>query len=147
MTNGNGAEMEKRRKAAEQFADAMGYTGEKREQHIHMELHPAFIGTLDFDVAVTMFDKTKRYLMRAEYQHTPEWEYFDLVLRRPYVGWQSSNYSLKLLTGRGKKKQWREYLGNDFDILDADLVFKAIDVECQRLDVERRKENLKGMLK
>ena len=30
------------------------------------------------------------------YDHTPEWEYFDLRKNAPYVGWESSSYHFEV---------------------------------------------------
>ncbi len=33
---------------------------------------------------------------RVVYQHTPDWEYFDLLKNAPYKGWDSSSYRIEM---------------------------------------------------
>ena len=62
------------------------------------EKNPAFCGTLDLDITITVLDKTSVRKARVEYEYTPEWEYFDLKKQSLYVGWAFSSMRLLMLT-------------------------------------------------
>ena len=34
--------------------------------------------------------------LRRSYQHTPDWEYFDLHKNAPFTGWDSSSYRVEM---------------------------------------------------
>ena len=62
------------------------------------EKNPAFTGTLDLSITITVLDKATVRKARFEYEYTPEWEYFDLKKQSLYVGWAFSSMRLLMLT-------------------------------------------------
>jgi len=60
----------------------------------HSLRYPAFTGHYLFDIAFELL--TIRVVRKAcvEYEHTPEWEYFDLHKQAPYIGWAGSQMTL-----------------------------------------------------
>jgi hypothetical protein len=62
------------------------------------EKNPAFTGTLDLSITITVLDKATVRKARFEYEYTPEWEYFDLKKQALYVGWGYSSMRLLMLT-------------------------------------------------
>ena len=97
----------------------------------------------------------KRVTRKAKvvYAHTPEWEYYDLRKRAPYVGWDSSSYHLEVLaipeefhddgTVTEGTPHW-ERLGDIIadDVLPHemwDAVIDAVDEQCKAEDMQRRR--------
>jgi hypothetical protein len=55
-------------------------------------------GRAELDVIIEVFGLRIARKMRVEYNHTPEWEYFDLQKQAPYVGWDRTSWTLLMLT-------------------------------------------------
>ena len=53
---------------------------------------PGIRGELEFDWTVTLLGQSVTRKGRVTCQHTPDWEYFDLLKNSPYKGWDSSSY-------------------------------------------------------
>jgi hypothetical protein len=47
---------------------------------------PAFTGVFEFDLTVEVFGQRVTRKAKAEYEFTPEWEYFDLHKQAPFAG-------------------------------------------------------------
>src|SRR5262245_61529047 len=80
--------------ATELGSDARALIDAVREQdHEAVEYssrYPAFEGRLEFDLTIEVLGKRVTRRARADYKYTPDWEYFDLRKRAPYVGWAQS---------------------------------------------------------
>jgi len=103
---------------------------------------PAFRGTLDFELTVELLGKQVTRKARADYSYTPEWEYFDLRKRAPYVGWPGSGLCITVRTtpadGWGDGNGWEKV-----DVLNVmeiwDIVDDEIERRCKVEDAKRRR--------
>jgi hypothetical protein len=60
---------------------------EERELLDYCQKFPGFRGEIEFDWTVTFLGQSVTRKARVVYQHTPDWEYFDLLKNAPYKGW------------------------------------------------------------
>jgi hypothetical protein len=104
---------------------------------------PAFRGTFDFDLTVELLGKRVTRKARADYTHTPDWEYFDLRKQAPYVGWPESGLGISIRTVPDKDgfdggPSWEK-----IDILDIGEIWDILDDEIERRckveDAKRRR--------
>jgi hypothetical protein len=104
---------------------------------------PAFRGTLEFDLTVEVFGKRVTRKARADYTHTPDWEYFDLRKQAPYVGWPESGLGISIRTVPDKDgfdggPSWEKIdildIGEIWDVLD-----EEIELRCKVEDAKRRR--------
>jgi len=117
------------------------------ERWHHMLRYPAFTGHYLFDITFEML--SIRIVRKAcvEYDYTPEWEYYDLRKRAPYVSWAGSRMSFYVASvpdpdsrPKSKPKWERVELGEDvlpgyfWDALD-----NRIEQQCKVEDDERRR--------
>jgi hypothetical protein len=81
---------------------------------------------------------------RADYEHTPDWEYFDLRKRALRVGWPSAALSISIRTvpdkdgNPGCAPSWEK-----IDVLDIGEIWEILDEEierrCKAEDAKRRR--------
>ena len=80
---------------------------------------------------------------RADYKYTPDWEYFDLRKRAPYVGWAQSMPGITVRTFPSKDGTGGGPAREEADILSIgeiwNIVDDAIDEQCKVGDAKRRK--------
>jgi hypothetical protein len=118
------------------------------EKWEHTRKHPAFVGRLEFDISFTILGKRVKRKARAEYEFTPDWPYFDLQKKEPFVGWPGSIMTLHVLTvphpddTDAEEPHWvqMEDLAEN-DILPGevwDRLRDAIDEKCKAEDAKRR---------
>jgi hypothetical protein len=69
---------------------------EEREQLDYSQKYPGFRGELEFAWTVAFLGQTVIRKARVAYQHTPEWEYYDLHKNAPYTGWDSSSCRIEM---------------------------------------------------
>jgi hypothetical protein len=50
---------------------------------------PAFKGRLEFELTFELFGKRVTRQARVDYSYTPDWEYWDLHKKAPFVGWRA----------------------------------------------------------
>jgi hypothetical protein len=62
----------------------------------HQE-RPGFIGTHDFPIVIEIGSVRTQRRARIAYQHTPEWEYFDLNKKALRIGGGSWTYAIHVL--------------------------------------------------
>lgn len=67
-----------------------------QDQWIYSHEHPAFVGTIDIDLAMSILGRSTTRVLRIEYQFTPEWEYYDHFKQALHVGWENSAISAKI---------------------------------------------------
>jgi hypothetical protein len=68
------------------------------ERHNYSTKHPAFQGTLEFDLTFELYGQRVTRKARVEYTFAPEWEYWDLKKNAPSVGWGSATFGMSILT-------------------------------------------------
>jgi hypothetical protein len=132
----------------ERMAKALGLEGEKFERYVHSLRHPAFKGSLTFDITFELLGQRVRRKARAVYECTPEGEYFDLVKNALFNGWGNSSYFIELQgweeseEGKGRKAVWHRSDINDVFLTEklSWKIFDLIDEECERLDTKRRRK-------
>jgi hypothetical protein len=130
-------------------ADALAEATEREWDacHRYSDDHPAFTGVLEFDLTVEVFRKRIKSKLRAEYEFTPEWEYWDLHKRAPYVGWSGSSIKVEYLTVPEEDNGLGAPEWEDIDILAIGEVWNhvedAIEEQCKVEDTERRRLPLK----
>ena len=86
------------------------------------------------------------------YEHTPEWEYWDLRKKAPYVGWEGSSYHIEVAAVPEEHHRDGVTLGEPYwvrmdditrdDVLPHevwDTVLDAVDEKCKLEDAERRR--------
>jgi len=107
--------------------------------------HPAFVGRIDFDLTVEVFGKRVTRKARANYEFTPEWEYWDLHKSGPYEGWNGSSIKVEFLSVPdednqvpGSEPEWDEVdicaIGEVWNVIE-----DAIEAKCSVEDAERRR--------
>jgi hypothetical protein len=133
--------------ASELGFDARALIDAVREQDAERQVYstrfPAFRATLDFDLTVELLGKRVTRKARADYTHTPEWEYWDLRKQAPYVGWPDSGLGISIRTVPDKDgfdggPSWEK-----IDILDIGEIWDILDDEIERRckveDAKRRR--------
>jgi hypothetical protein len=123
----------------------------EREEHArfrYSEEHPAFVGRIEFDLTVEAFGKRVTRKARAEYDFTPEWEYWDLHKRAPYVGWAGSGIRVEYLTVPEYDNSLEQSAWREIDIMEIGEVWNAIEdgieAQCKIEDAERRQAAAQG---
>lgn len=71
-------------------AHKLGFSIERATAWEHSFQHPAFTGTVELDLEFVMLGERVTRRIRLEYDYTPDWEYYDLTLAKPFVGWGPS---------------------------------------------------------
>jgi len=114
---------------------------------------PGFKGALEFDLTVTFLGKSITRRAKVVYEHTPEWEYYDLRKKALYTGWNGSAYHIEVAAvpeeqdEDGNATAGRPYWVRMDDITrddvlphDAwDAVLDAVDEQCKAEDADRRR--------
>jgi hypothetical protein len=119
------------------------------ERIAHSTRHPAFRGTLNFDLTVELLGTRVARKARADYSYTPQWEYWDLRKQSPYVGWPGSGLCITIRTVPDKdltpdgRPSWEK-----IDIVDItevwDILDEAIEAKCRVEDAKRRRAAARG---
>jgi hypothetical protein len=115
----------------------------RTERMVYSTQHPAFRGTLDFELTVEVLGKRVTRKTRGDYSFTPDWEYFDQQRQAPYVGWSGSGLCITIRTVPDKdltpdgRPSWEQ-----IDILGItevwDILDEAIETKCRAEDAKRR---------
>jgi hypothetical protein len=126
---------------------------EERQLLDYSHKFPGFRGELEFDWTVAFLGQSVTRKARVVYQHTRDWEYFDLHKNAPYTGWDSSSYRVEVQAvpvedwdGEGNPIPGTPYWVSLEDITQNDVlpnafweaVVEAIDAKCKVEDAERR---------
>jgi hypothetical protein len=128
--------------------DARALVDTMREQDqarvAYSRQYPAFKGTLDFDLTIEVLGKRVTRKARAEYTHTPDWEYWDLHMQAPHLGWPQAILGISIRTipdkdgNPGCAPSWEKIdvldIGELWEILD-----DAIEERCKAEDAKRRR--------
>lgn len=131
------------------------YDHDDMARYEHSQEWPGFVGKLLFPLSMNMMGRGFTRQARAQYSYTPEWEYYDLKLQRPHVGWAGSRIGLAVRAARaddhaglraGKKKRRERGAWIDIDLVGRgvlpesvwDLIFAAIEDRCLLEDKLRR---------
>src|SRR5262249_13687977 len=69
---------------------------DERERLDYSSEYPGLRGEIVFDWTMAFLGQTVTRKARVVYQHTPNWEYFDLHKNAPYTGWDSSSYRVEM---------------------------------------------------
>jgi len=123
-----------------------------REHRDYSRKWPAFKGELEFDMAFDFLGQRITRKAKVVYEHTPEWEYFDLRKHAPYVGSEGTMYHLEILAvpqeyhdggpmtfGEPHWVEMPDLLCDEVLPHEAwDPVFGAIDEKCKIEDAARR---------
>jgi hypothetical protein len=114
------------------------------ERQAYSHKFPAFEDVLEFDVTIELFGKRITRKIRASYQHTPEWEYFDLLKEAPFTGWPSSGLQLTYKADPERDglvadgSSWEEVdllsIGEVWNVID-----DTIEERCKVEDAKRRR--------
>ena len=123
--------------------------------------HPAFEGTLEFDLTFTLIGHTVTRKARVVYSMTPEWKYYDLQKKRVVQGWEGSTMGLEVLAGwniddeeivvagkRSKRKNtpvWTKIDLVEYGVLSDDVwteLENLIEKQCHEEDTVRRSKFL-----
>jgi hypothetical protein len=62
----------------------------------HSMRFPAFKGELEFDLTIAFLGKTVTRKAKVVYEHTPEWEYYDLRKKALFTGWGGSSWHVEV---------------------------------------------------
>jgi hypothetical protein len=90
--------IEAENQADDEVAKRFQFSIEDAHRWRHSKEHPGFIGELEFDIEFNLLGHHVKRLVRAEYEFTPEWEYYDLNKKVLFTGWGSLTYQMSLLT-------------------------------------------------
>jgi hypothetical protein len=127
-------------------------TPEERAHWRYSHKWPAFKGEVEFDMTFEFLGQRVTRRAKVQYEHTPEWEYFDLKKRAPYVGWQGTSYQLEIQAvpqeyhddgtmtlGAPQWASMSDLTGDNVLPHEAwDAVIDAIDEQCKAEDAKRR---------
>jgi hypothetical protein len=114
---------------------------------------PGFKGELGFDLTIAFLGKSITRKAKVVYEHTPEWEYYDLRKKALYTGWESSSYHIEVeAVPEEQDNDGNATAGTPYwvrmddiardDILPHDVwdaVLDAVDEQCKAKDAERRR--------
>lgn len=135
-----------------------GFTPEERERWEYSEKYPAFKGDLDCDIKLEILGLQLTRRFRVQFEHTPEWEYWDLNKGAPYEGWAftSTHFQVEAVpedwTGETADDAKLIYLAPVWTsigelaqdgVLNDDMwnaIYDRIDEHCKGLDAERRRD-------
>jgi hypothetical protein len=126
---------------------------EEHERSDYSFRFPAFKGELEFDLEIAFLGKSVSRKAKIVYEHTPEWEYYDLRKKALHTGWSGSSYYIEVAAipeewdGDGNPVQGTPYWVRleDFTSDDViphemwDAVAEAVDEKCKVEDAERRR--------
>jgi hypothetical protein len=115
--------------------------------------YPGFKGEFEFDLTIALLGKSAMRKARVVYEHTPEWEYYDLRKKAPYIGWNCSNYHIEVAAvpeeqdDEGNATAGTPYWVRMEDITRNDILphevwdalLDAVDEQCKLEDAERRR--------
>lgn len=77
----------------------------------YSERWPGFVGKHEFEITFEGLDAKATRKAKGEFTYTPEWEYFDLKKRAPYVGNNGLSLRLFVLSEPdpefGREPEWR----------------------------------------
>jgi hypothetical protein len=59
--------------------------------------NPGFRGELELDMTIGFLERSITRKAKVVYEHTPDWEYFDLRKQAPYVSRGGSGYHVEVL--------------------------------------------------
>lgn len=138
----------------EYFEQEEAEKADDEELQEYCRKHPAFTGTYEFDLSIEMLGEKITRKMRADYEHTPEWEHWNLDKNSLFIGWAMSRLSLSAWIEPEKKviytnddplskgPTWIELEGDDLYTLESgdmsEKLFDAIDDQCKVEDAKRR---------
>jgi len=116
------------------------------EQWKYAHRYPAFKGSYEFDLSMELFGERVARRVKAKYEHTPEWEYFDLHKKEPFVGWEITRWSLFVLTVPDEEDDERPTWVKLNDLSEGGIIpgdvwehlYDAIDDQCKAEDAKRR---------
>ena len=77
--------------------------------------HPAFVGTLEFEIVFELFGQRQLRKMRANYEFTPDGEYYDLEAHEVVLGHGRSAIGLSILAVPGDEDELYEDLDGASD--------------------------------
>jgi hypothetical protein len=104
---------------------------------------PAFKGTIEFELTVELFGKRVMRKARADYTHTPDWEYWDLHMQAPHVGWQRAILRISIRTIPDKDGRDGGPSCEGVDVLNIgelwEILDDAIEERCKAEDAKRRR--------
>lgn len=126
----------------------------KREHRDYSYKWPAFKGELEFDMSFEFLGQKVTRKAKVTYEHTPEWEYFDVRKRAPHVGSEHTMYHLEIQAvpqeyhDEGPMTLGEPYWVEMPDLLGDDVlphevwepVIDAINEKCKAEDARRRLE-------
>jgi hypothetical protein len=115
--------------------------------------HPAFEGELPFDLTISFLGKTVTRRAKVVFEHTPEWEYWDLQKKASFMGWSGTSYHIEVAavpqvyerdeTVTEAPPEWfrMEDITRDGVVPDEvwDAVLDGVDEQCKVTDAERRR--------
>jgi hypothetical protein len=124
----------------------------ERQRQDYSSKYPGFRGELEFDWTVALLGQTVTRKARILYEHTPEWEYYDLRKDALSTGWESSSYQIEMQAepedqdGDGNPITLTPYWVVLGDITQNEVlpnaiweaVIGAVDAKCKVEDAERR---------
>ena len=122
---------------------------ERLEQWRHADQHPGFDDAIEFDIEMEMLGLRFTRRAKIEFQYTPEWEYFDLVKNKAYVGNWSSSLCLWLYAvpdNPGMENDPPSWVRVDLleeGVLPTavwDRIDEEVDKRSKRIDRKRREE-------
>jgi len=135
-------------------ADAMIRVTEQQENELmrYSMTHPAFRGELECDLTFTLLGKSVTRKAKVVYEHTPEWEYWDLNKKAPFKGWNGSSWHLEVAAVTEEyDEDENPFAGTPYwvhldDIAKIDVlphefwdhVLDEVDEKCKVEDAERR---------
>ena len=114
--------------------------------------NPGFRGELEFDLTIAFLGTSTTRKAKVVYEHTPEWEYYDLRKKAPYTGWGSSSYHIEVEAvpeeqdDEGNAIPGKPYWVKMDDITGPDVLphevwdalLDAVDEQCKQEDAKRR---------
>ena len=136
-------------------ADALVTATEQQEheRQSHSMNFPAFRGELEFDMTFELVGKRITRKAKVVFEHTPEWQYYDLRKKAPFTGWPSSMWHLEIAAipedhevdgavVHGKPYWVRLEDITHEDVLPhkvGDAILDAVDEQCKQEDARRRR--------
>jgi len=109
--------------------------------------HPAFESSITFGLEFAMFEERVKRQVRANFQLTPEWPYWDLHLNRENIGRETFSYNLEILavpefgTKAERKPGWVAFNILEDGIIPQsiiDRILELAEIECRKIDKSRR---------
>jgi hypothetical protein len=69
----------------------------ENERTVYSMSYPAFRGELEFDLNISFGGEAFTRKAKVVYEHTTEWEYFDLRKQQPFKGRAGTGYHIEIL--------------------------------------------------